>query len=347
MSSGPVWSLNSTLVSVELEGGVVGWGETCPLGATYAPAHAEGARAALNVLGPALIGSDAANLRAVQGRMDAALNGHAYAKAALDIAVHDALARTRGLPVFALLGGALTDCVPAYFAISVGPPEEMAREAAERAQEGYQRLQIKVGGRPIAEDIETVRRVWAALNPQVRLVLDANRALNPADAITLSQSLRDIPVAIEQPCDTLAQLAQMRPRLAHPLYMDESATDIATLVRASGPGLVDGFGLKLTRMGGLSGMQAARDICEAAGLRHTCDDSWGGDIIAAACVHMASTVQPALLDGVWLAQPHINGHYDAQRGVRAVDGRISVPNEPGLGVSIDPEQFGPSIATFN
>ena len=57
MSSGPVWALDTTLVAIGLENGVVGWGETCPLGPTYAPAHAKGARAALKLLAPALVGA--------------------------------------------------------------------------------------------------------------------------------------------------------------------------------------------------------------------------------------------------------------------------------------------------
>ena len=346
MSSGPVWALDTTLVAVGLENGVVGWGETCPLGPTYAPAHAKGARAALELLSPALIGASVRSPRALQRRMDATLAGHAYAKAALEVAAYDALGQSLGLRVVDLLGGAVCEAVPAYFAISVGAPDDMAREAAERAQEGYQRLQLKVGGRPLEVDIEAAHRVQEAVGPGVRLVLDANRGLTAADAVTLSQALRDRALILEQPCNTLRELAQARPRLCHPLYMDESAVDLATLVSAAGQGLVEGFGLKLTRMGGLGPMAAARDICRAAGLRHTCDDSWGGDIVAAACVQVAASVAPEQLDGVWIAQPHIEGHYDAENGIRAEEGRIKLPSGPGLGLSIDPEQFGPPVAAY-
>ena len=140
------WALDTTLVAVGLENGVVGWGETCPLGPTYAPAHAKGARAALELLAPALIGASVRSPRALQRRMDATLAGHAYAKAALEVAAYDALGQSLGLRVVDLLGGAVCEAVPAYFAISVGAPDDMAREAAERAQEGYPTT--TVGGRP-------------------------------------------------------------------------------------------------------------------------------------------------------------------------------------------------------
>ena len=347
MSSGPVWALDTTLVAIGLENGVVGWGETCPLGPTYAPAHAKGTRAALELLAPALVGASVRSPRALQRRMDATLAGHAYAKAALEVGAYDALGQSLGLRVVDLLGGAVCEAVPAYFAISLGAPDDMAREAAERAQEGYQRLQLKVAGRPLEVDIEAAHRVQEAVGPGVRLVLDANRGLTPADAVTLSQALRDRALILEQPCNTLRELAQARPRLCHPLYMDESAVDLATMVSAAGKGLVEGFGLKLTRMGGLGPMAAARDLCRAAGLRHTCDDSWGGDIVAAACVQVAASVAPEQLDGVWIAQPHIEGHYDAENGIRAEEGRIKLPSGPGLGLSIDPEQFRPPVAAYD
>ena len=347
MSSGPVWALDTTLVAIGLENGVVGWGETCPLGPTYAPAHAKGARAALELLALALLGASVQSPRALQRRMDAALAGHAYAKAALEVGAYDALGQSLGLRVVDLLGGAVSNEVPAYFAISVGAPDDMAREAAERVQEGYQRLQLKVGGRPLEVDIEAAHRVQEAVGPGVRLVLDANRGLTAADTITLSRALRDLPLTLEQPCNTVRELAQVRSGLCHPLYMDESAVDLATMVSAVGQGLVEGFGLKLTRMGGLGPMAAARDICRAGGLRHTCDDSWGGDVVAAACVQVAASVAPEQLDGVWIAQPHIEGHYDPENGIRADAGRIRLPSGPGLGLRIDPAQFGPPVAVYD
>ena len=118
------------------------------------------------------------------------------------------------------------------------------------------------------------------------------------------------------------------------------------MVSAAGQGLGEGFGLKLTRMGGLGPMAAARDFCRGVGLRHTCDDSWGGDIVAAACVQVAASVAPEQLDGVWIAQPHIEGPYAAESGIRAEEGRIKLPSGPGLGLSIDPEQFGPPVAAY-
>ena len=117
--------------------------------------------------------------------------------------------------------------------------------------------------------------------------------------------------------------------------MDENSVNLNTVISAVGTGMVDGFGMKVTRIGGLRPMATFRDICDARNLPHTCDDSWGGDIIAAACTHIGATVKPDLLEGVWLAQPYIEGHYDPKNGVKIIDGHIQVPTGPGLGIDAD------------
>ena len=81
-------------------------------------------------------------------------------------------------------------------------------------------------------------------------------------------------------------------------------------------------------------------------MSHTCDDAWGGDIIAAACTHIGATVHPRLMEGVWLAQPYIEGNYDQENGIVICDGHIKLPNGPGLGVTPDKNMFGDSVASF-
>src|SRR5699024_7931972 len=119
-----------------------------------------------------------------------------------------------------------------------------------------------------------------------------------------------------------------------------------TVITAAGTGLVDGFGMKVTRIGGLQKMAAFRDLCEARSLPHTCDDAWGGDLLAAACTHRGATVDPPLCEGLWLAAPCIDGLYEPATPVRIDAGHIPLPQGPGLGVVPDPEQFGAPVASF-
>jgi len=274
--------------------------------------------------------------------MDALLAGHRYGKAAVDIAAHDVLGKYHGVRVADLLGGAVVDRVPSYYATGVGKPDHVAAVAAERVAQGYPRLQLKIGGRPVDADVEVVRRVWEVVRGRgVRLAVDGNRSLTTADALRLSGECRDVPFVLEQPCNTLDEIRAVRERIRHPVFVDEGSDDLATVIGLVGRREVDGFGMKVTRIGGLHAMTTVRDVCEAASVPHTCDDAWGGDVIAAACVHVAATVQPSLLEGVWVAQPYIHGHYDPAGGISVEDGHLRLPPGPGLGVVPDPSLFGP------
>lgn len=325
MASGAVWSLKTTLVKLVSDSGHVGWGETCPVGPTYAEAHADGAIAAIRQMADGVVGAEALPLSVRRG-MDARLHGHNYAKAAVDIAVHDLMGRALGVSVADLLGGAVTDRVPSYYASGVGELDDIARIAAGKLAEGYPRIQVKVGGRPVEVDIAVIRKVWEVIGGTgMRMAVDGNRGWTTRDALRVSRECPDIPFIMEQPCNTIEDLQKIRPQVTHGIYMDENSVDLNTVITAAGTGLVDGFGMKVTRIGGLTPMRAFRDICEARNLPHTCDDSWGGDIIAAACTQVGATVRPELMEGVWLAAPYIEGNYDPENGIRIEGGHIQRP----------------------
>jgi L-alanine-DL-glutamate epimerase-like enolase superfamily enzyme len=131
MSSGPYTTLDSTIVQIVSDTGISGWGETCPVGPTYAPEHALGARAALGQMSPGLIGRPVTGPREVRRSLDGLLNGHNYAKAAIDIAIYDLIGKAHGIRVCDMLGGATTDRVDSYYALSVGEPDEIPNRRGE------------------------------------------------------------------------------------------------------------------------------------------------------------------------------------------------------------------------
>lgn len=341
-----VTSLDSTIVEIATDTGLHGFGETCPLGPAYQPHHALGARAALTEIAPHLLGLDALAIGPLTHVMDQRLGGHGYAKAAVDIALWDLAGKAYGARVCDLLGGAFTERVPSYYSVAVTEPAQAARIAGERQAEGYRRLQIKVGGRHVAEDIDTIRAVCAVIDPDVALAIDANRGWTTRDAITVSQACRDLRFVLEQPCATLDEIAVLRPQVRHPVHLDESSADLSTVAQILAGGLADGLGLKVTRVGGLSAMRAIRDLCAARNVPITSDDAWGGDIIAAACVHLGATVEPRLFDGTWIAAPYIDGHDDRGGGIEVRGGHLQVPSGPGLGIDPDRGRWGPAVASF-
>src|SRR5262245_44136029 len=176
MSSGRVINrLASTVVRVTTRDGTTGFGEVCPLGTTYLPAHAQGARAALWEIAPAVIGGDATNLADVHRRMDAALLGPAYAKRPIDGPARDGFGRNTGQPAAALLGGVLQSELPLYVAIPLGSPEAMGAFARLERAAGIRRFQLKLGAVP-AEDAERVHAVIAETADGDEITGDANGA---------------------------------------------------------------------------------------------------------------------------------------------------------------------------
>ncbi|MER9637908.1 mandelate racemase/muconate lactonizing enzyme family protein [Mesorhizobium sp. M0228] len=346
MASDDVDALDSTIVEIVTDDGLTGWGETCPIGPVYQPHHALGARAAIAEIAPGLIGAEIASIRLLANRMGERLNGHDYAKAAFDIAFLDLLGQRLGVPVSTLLGGALTDRVPSYYSLIVGSPDETARIANDKVKSGYPRLQVKISGRNLEKDVATVHKVWEVVGHNARIAVDGNRGLTVAAALHLDRLCQTIPFVFEQPCNTMDEVATLKGRVTHPIYLDENTEDQNAVLRAISLGIADGFGFKVTRLGGLTKMATMRDLCAIRSLPHSCDDAWGGDIIAAACVHLASTVEPRRFEGAWIAQEYIEGHFDAENPIVIENGHIAVPQLPGLGIKPEPGLFGQPVAMY-
>ncbi|WP_290703057.1 mandelate racemase/muconate lactonizing enzyme family protein [Amphritea sp.] len=325
-------SLDSTLVRITTDTGVTGFGEFCPLGSAYQPQHMLGGRAALEEICPYLIGLNPLLIDRAYDVMNQALCGSLYAKSAIDMALWDIAGKVYGARICDLLGGAVREQVPSYYAIGLTSPEKAVEIARQKQAQGFRRLQLKVGGRELEEDIATVRKVSEVLGNGTVLAVDANRGLLPRDAIQLSHACREQRFVLEQPCQTYEQCLAVRQHINHPLYLDEVIVDLNTLLRAISDNAADGFGMKQSRVGGISQMRTIRDVCASAGLPMTSDDSWGGDLVASACLQLGATMQPNLCDGVWIAAPYIDGHYDQDNGISIEQGQLSLPAGPGLGI---------------
>ncbi len=346
MSNTVLDRFDSTIVEILTDADISGYGETCPVGPVYQPQHALGARAALQEMGPHLIGENPLLIQNVFDAMDRSLNGHNYAKAAVDMALWDISGKFYGARVCDLLGGAVREKVPSYYSIGVCSADEAVEIAKEKQNDGYRRIQLKVGGRPVEEDIEAIRMVSEVLRPGIRLAADANRGWTTRDAMFVSSACAGVSFIMEQPCNSYGENLSLRGRVSHPIYLDENTENLGVVLRAVGDHLADGFGFKVTRLGGISNMRTVRDICRQMNKPMTCDDSWGGDIVAAACVHIGATVPLHLSEGVWLAAPYNERHYDPENGIEIVNGHIDLPKGPGLGIRPDVSIWGEPVMIF-
>ena len=322
---------DSTIVGVETDTGLTGYGEVCPLGPFYLPAYAEGVRAGLRELGPHLLGEDPRELARLNHRMDAALKGHPYVKSGIDIACWDILGQATGLPVCVLLGGRFGERVRLYRAISQEDPEVMARKVAGYRAEGYTRFQLKVGGDPDV-DIARIRAVRSILQPSDRLVADANTGWTQHEAMRVVRAVRDVDVYIEQPCLTYEECLSVRRHTDHPFVLDENVDNLDLLLRARADLAMDVVNLKISKLGGLTKTRQARDLCVSMGIAMTLEDSWGGDITTAAIAHLAHSTPEAFR----FTSTDFNSYVTvstADGAPQRVDGYMEASKSPGLGIT--------------
>ena len=340
MSGGrKISSLPSTIVRVTADNGLQGWGEVCPLGTTYLPAHAAGARAALSVLASALVGVDPTNHAAVNDAMDAALSGHAYAKSPVDVACWDLTGRALGVSVSALLGGVRQERFPLYMAVPLGTADEMTAYVLQRRREGIHRFQLKVGGDPLLDGVR-VRQIVEATGPEDLVIADANCGWRLNDALVAVGAMERLPrVYLEQPCPTMEECIEVRKRTALPMVYDEIVTDLSTLLRAIREGGAGAVNLKVSRVGGLTKARLLRDVCDELGIQVTIEDTWGGDIVSATSAQLAASTRARSLLTVSFTNDWTHEHVAGYQP-RSAGGFGSVPAGPGLGIDVDSSRLG-------
>ncbi|MEC7394904.1 MAG: cis-3-hydroxy-L-proline dehydratase [Verrucomicrobiota bacterium] len=327
-----VTTFDSTVVGIETDQGVSGFGEVCPLGPVYLPSYAKGVRIGIEELGPSLIGENPLQLEKLNRRMDQVMKGHPYVKSALDMACWDLLGKATGLPVSALLGGAYGEDFVLYRAISQERPEEMAQKVADYRAEGYRRFQLKVGGDPDT-DIERIRQVSSQLQPGDKLVADANTGWLRHEAMRVVHAIQDLDVYVEQPCLRYEDCLSVRKHTDLPFVLDEVIDGIPEILRASHDLAMDVVNVKISKFGGLTRAKQARDLCVSLGIAMTLEDTWGGDIVTAAISHLAHSTPPEFLFTAtdfnsYVTQPLAEG------APQRVKGRMASSENPGL--DIDP-----------
>jgi len=322
---------DSTIVAIDTDEGLTGWGECCPLGPVYLPSYAAGVRAGLQELAPQLIGENPLETSKLNRKMDVLLKGHPYVKSPIDMACWDLLGQHSGLPCCELLGGRYGESFHLYRAISQQDPEAMAANVAAYRAEGYQRFQLKVGGDPDT-DIERIRAVRSILQPRDKLIADANTGWTQHEAIRVVRAVRDVDVYIEQPCATYEECLAVRRATDHPFVLDENVDGIEMLVRGKADLAMDVVNLKIAKFGGLTRLRLARDLCVSLGIAMTVEDTWGGDIVTAAIAHLAHSTPPEFL----FTSTDFNSYVTvsiADGAPRKNNGRLAAPSTPGLGIT--------------
>ncbi len=345
-----VRALDSTILRIDTDDGVSGWGEGCPWGQAYLPAHGPGIRAAYETLAPALIGQDPCALDHLNRLMDATLPGHQAAKSPVDIACWDILGQVAGMPLWRLLGGAGAagegpDKVPVNSSIPTGTPDEMIALIERARSKGYRVHSAKLGGTDPSADIARMTAIDQALRPDEAVTYDINRAWTPALAV---QVLNSVPARgwVEQPCETLDQCAHVADRVPQPIMLDECVHTVGDHLDAWRRGACEGVKVKPNRVGGLTRARRIRDLGIEVGWRMHIEDLGGSALADTAAIHLAASTPEENRLASWLCHPHLVDDPVPGQGARNRDGFATPPSLPGLGVTPDPDRLGDPVAVY-
>ncbi|HUT47717.1 MAG TPA: enolase C-terminal domain-like protein [Alphaproteobacteria bacterium] len=328
------------VVRIETDSPIVGWGE-----ATAAPIFSgetvSSVMAAIAHLEPALIGTDPRDVVRLDRLIGSLLVGNSGARAALDMAFHDILGKSVGLPVHRLLGGRTRERIDCMCLLGAGQIERDLADAADRARDGYRLLKLKVAIQDLPDEVETVRRLREALGREVALAVDANQGWSADQAIAFARSTETAGLAfIEQPVagDNLAQMARIAGTTTVTIAADEGIHGLADIIRHADAGAAQGAGLKVMKFGGLRQIIEAGRVCDFLGWTICVSGKLGETGIS-----NAATLQVASAIGSLGWGLSLTNHYLADDLVRdpprVVNGTIAPTEEPGLGITIDEKKL--------
>ncbi len=334
----------TVLVRVTTADGAEGWGEATPDPNVTGETYAGTAETLRRDLAPALLGRDARDRGAAVRALDARVEGVPAAKAALDIALHDLVARALGVSLWVLLGGRAREHLEISRVVSMGEPEAMAAAAARHVADGFRTVKVKVGD-PANPGLDARRlaAVREAVGPEVAIKVDANQGWRtPGVAIA---AVRDAapsrPAYVEQPVAwwDLEGLAEVRRQTGATIMVDEGCHGPRDMLRVVGLRAADLVNIKLMKTGGLVNALKLDAIAEAAGIVAQVGTMVESSIASAAGLHLAlarANVRTVEMGGPLMLAADVGdlrARYDRDR--------ITLPEESigtqshGLGITVD------------
>ena len=336
--------MDSIVVAVQTNDGLVGWGESCPFGTAYLPAFTGGIKAGLAELAPLLIGENPLHLGKINHLMDLSLRGHPYIKSAIDVACWDIFGKYTNLPLYALLGGRYSESTDVIAVFANGTPEEMVADMRAVREDGYYVFSSKIGG-DVALDLARIQAMLSDLKPEEKLIIDANRYWLPDQAIQIMNSIDNKTIYFEQPCETLEECMAVRRLTQHPIILDECIHDFQDLLWAQREGIAQAISLKIGRIGGLTKALKMRDFCVATGLRMNIEEMGGSVIADTVTIHLAVATNPRYRLGS-SSSTSLHRVVTAQGGYVCKQGKATPPETPGLGIEPIMDVLGKAIAVY-
>ena len=330
--SGKPWStLDILMVKIETDAGVTGWGEA------FGHAVNEGTKATLDTLiAPICIGRDPTAIAPLMRELRQKLhifgwNGSVlYGISGIYIALWDIAGKLAGLPLYRLLGGAARDRLDAYASLMrYGEPALVARNAARAVERGYRWIKLH------EVDVPQVKAARAAIGADVPLMVDTNCPCRIGEALEMARRFAPYELHwLEEPVfppDDHHGLAAVR-RSGTRTAAGENAAGLLDFKKMFDAGAVDFAQPSVTKIGGVTEMMKVIALAEAYGVALVPHCAYFGAGFLASLHIAASLVHEVPFERLYLdleASPYAPW-------TEATDGRLVVPQGPGLGCDPDP-----------
>src|SRR6266478_1171948 len=266
------------------------------------------------------LGDDPFAIEDILTRLDHLIRLNPAAKAAVDMTLYDLVGKMLHVPVYKLLGLNPAHTPHTSFTLGIDSPVNMAKKAL--AARDYPIFKVKVGTKHDLDNLKAIREVSSAT-----IRVDANTAWTPKEAIKMINALAPYDIEfVEQPIapHDLAGLKLIRVNVSVPIIADESCVTVHDIPRLAG--CVDGVNLKLMKSNGITNVLKMIHVARAHNLRIMLGCMIESSLAITAAAHLTPLVDYADLDG------HLLIDNDPYKGVKVVNGKLLLPDAPGLGI---------------
>jgi len=344
LSFGAITEQNYVVVRIRDSDGAVGLGEASTIGG---PAWAEESTETIKTiidqyLALHLLGQDPRNLNTLSARMDKLVRGNRFAKAAVEMALVDLVARAAGMPAHQYLGGAVHERIELAWTLASGRTEADIDEGeAKLAAKLHHVFKLKIGHGDPKTDTAHACRIARHFEGRARVQVDVNQAWDELTATRCMAALQDAGIAlVEQPVprDRVDAMARLADRFDMAVMADEALATPIDAMRLAQAAAADVFALKLTKAGGPLATLKTAAIAQAAGIA-----CYGGCMLetglgTAAYLQVFSTL-PGITQGCELFGPLLLKDDILTKPLRYGDGAIHLHDGHGWGVDLDEDKL--------
>jgi len=339
-ASGSIDVADNVLVQVLTDDGVVGIAEAPPRPYTYGETQESIVAAIEKLFAPAIIGLTPFDRERARERLERTV-ANPTAKAAIDMAMWDAMGRTLGISVHALLGG-YTRSMRVSHMLGFDPPSAVAEQAiALRERLGITSFKIKVGQRPVQLDVDVCRAVRHALGDEVEIYIDGNRGWTASESADALRRLSDVGLSrVEElcPADDVLGRRWLVSQCPVPFVADESAATPADVTREILSGAATAVSIKTARTGFSDSLRVA-NLAEGLGIETVIGNQIDAHIGTVCSLAFGASRRTTSRHAAELSNYLDMADQLLSEPLAISDGQMTVIPGDGLGIEIDPDKL--------